>query len=72
MKLHTRFSITECRARLEAAVDAEKLGFSLSGYAGSREIIGKIQATSFRLQKTALLSEFICAILLRQFHPFGC
>jgi hypothetical protein len=50
MKLQTRFSVAECRSRLEAAADPEKLGFSLSGYAGSRAFIVKIGATSFRLR----------------------
>src|SRR5882672_3711769 len=51
MTLHTRIPIEECKARLASSVDAEKLGFSWSGYAGSRPILGKLRDSSFRLQK---------------------
>ena len=51
IKLHTRLSIAECRARLESAVDPERFAFSLSGYAGSKDFLGKIGDTGFRLQK---------------------
>jgi hypothetical protein len=69
MTLHTRFSITECKSRLETAVDAEKLGFSLSGYAGSREIIGKIKATSFRLQKRRYYRNSFAPFFYGKFTP---
>ena len=51
MTLHTRIPIEECEARLASSVDAERLGFSWSGYAGSRPILGKLRDSSFRLQK---------------------
>jgi len=51
MTLHTRIPIEECKARLASSVDAERLGFSWSGYAGSRPILGKLRGATFRLQK---------------------
>jgi hypothetical protein len=51
MTLHTRIPIEECKARLASSVDAERLAFSWSGYAGSRPILGKLRDSSFRLQK---------------------
>ena len=51
MKLQTRLSIDDCKARLADSVDPVKLGWTISGYAGSREILGKIRGNSFRLQK---------------------
>jgi hypothetical protein len=51
MTLRTRIPIEECKARLALSVDAERLGFSWSGYAGSRPILGKLRDTTFRLQK---------------------
>ena len=51
MTLRTRIPIEECKARLASSVDAERLGFSWSGYAGSRPILGRLRDTSFRLQK---------------------
>jgi len=41
----------ECRARLTAGVDEERLAFSWSGHAGSKPILGKLGETGFRLQK---------------------
>jgi hypothetical protein len=51
MTLHTRIPVEECKARLASSVDAERLGFSWSGYTGSRPILGKLRDTGFRLQK---------------------
>ena len=69
MKLHTRFSIPECRSRLESAVDAERFGFSWSGYAGSREILGKIREMSFRLQKRRSYRNSFAPFFYGQFTP---
>jgi len=49
--LQTSLSLDECHNRLVRAVDAEKLSFSLSGYAGTKPILGKIRGDTFRLQK---------------------
>lgn len=51
LTLQTRLSPQECCSRLTLAVDPEKPGFSLSGYAGSKPILGKIRCPSMRLQK---------------------
>jgi hypothetical protein len=51
MILHTTISIDECRARLASVIDAERWSFSLSGYLGSKPILGKICGDDFRLQK---------------------
>jgi hypothetical protein len=51
MTLRTCISIDECKARLATAIDVERFAFSWSGYAGSKDILGKIRDTSFRLQK---------------------
>ena len=49
--LHTRLSLAECQSRLAAAVDIQKLAFTRSGYAGSKDILAKINGATFRLQK---------------------
>ena len=49
--LRTEIPIEECRARLAAGVDVERLAFSWSGHAGSKPILGKFSETGFRLQK---------------------
>jgi hypothetical protein len=36
---------------LASNIDPERLGFSWSGYAGDRPILGKLRDTKFRLQK---------------------
>ena len=51
MKLHTSLSVAQCQARLASSTDAVRLAISWSGYAGSKEILGKIRGTGFRLQK---------------------
>ena len=51
MTLRTDIPIEECRARLTAAMDVEQLAFSLSGYTGSKPILGRLRDTTFRLQK---------------------
>ena len=51
MKLRTHLPIDECRARLESAIDPERFAFTPSGHSGSREILGSIGDSSFRLQK---------------------
>ena len=51
VKLQTHIPIDDCKSRLAASMDAERLAFSRSGYAGSKEILGKIRGTGFRLQK---------------------
>ncbi|TMQ54627.1 MAG: hypothetical protein E6K74_05470 [Candidatus Eisenbacteria bacterium] len=51
MTLRTEIPIEECRARLAAGVDVERLAFSWSGHAGSKPILGKFSETGFRLQK---------------------
>jgi hypothetical protein len=51
MIFHTRLPIEECKARLAAGIDPERLGFTWSGYAGSKPILGKLHGDSFRLQK---------------------
>jgi hypothetical protein len=50
MILRTHIAIDECRARLASAVDPVRWGFSLSGYAGAKPILGKLRDTTFRLQ----------------------
>ena len=51
IKLHSLLSPAECQSRLAAAVDMQKLAFTRSGYAGSKEILAKIGGATFRLQK---------------------
>ena len=51
MILHTSLSIDECRSRLASAIDEERWSFSLSGYLGSKSILGNINGDEFRLQK---------------------
>ena len=51
IKLHTRLSMAECQSRLAAGVDMQKLAFTRSGYAGTKEILAKISGATFRLQK---------------------
>ena len=51
MNLQTRLSLDECKSRLADSVDPLKLGWSVSGYAGSKEVLGKFRGDSFRLQK---------------------
>jgi hypothetical protein len=51
LKFHTPLSPEQCRSRLEASVDIQKLAFTRSGYAGTRDIIAKFSSSSFRLQK---------------------
>ena len=51
MILRTNIQVDECKRRLESAVDAERLAFSSSGYAGAKPILGKLRGTTFRLQK---------------------
>ena len=51
MRLRTQIPIEECKARLAAGVDVERLAFSWSGHAGSRPILGKFSESGFRLQK---------------------
>ena len=49
--LHTRLSIEECKQRLAANTDREKFAFTSFGYAGSKEILGRVRGDSIRLQK---------------------
>ncbi len=49
--LKTRLSLADCKARLADAVDIQRLAFTRSGYAGSKPIIGRFRAETFRLQK---------------------
>ncbi len=49
--LRTEIPVAECRTRLASAVDVERLAFTLSGYAGSKPILGKFRENAFRLQK---------------------
>ena len=51
MTFHTRLPIEECKVRLAASIDEERLAFSWSGHAGSKPILGKIRDSTFRLQK---------------------
>src|SRR5438034_1151738 len=51
MILRTRIPIDECKTRLASAVDAERLAFAASGYAGSKPMLGKFRDATFRLQK---------------------
>ena len=51
MTFDTRIAIDECKARLASSIDAERLGFSWSGYAGSKPILGQLHDSNFRLQK---------------------
>jgi hypothetical protein len=51
MTFLTRIPIEECKARLAACVDVERLAFSWSGYAGSKPMLGKLRDTNFRLQR---------------------
>lgn len=45
-----RITPEEVISRLASAVDEEQSAMSLSGYAGDKEIIGKIDGRRFRLQ----------------------
>ena len=67
MKLQTRLSIDDCKARLAASVDPVKLGWTISGYAGSQEILGKIWGNSFRLQKRRNYRNSFAPYLYEQF-----
>jgi hypothetical protein len=50
--LHTDFDVEECRRRLIDSIDPEKRSiFSLSGYKGSKPVIGWINGYEFRLHK---------------------
>jgi hypothetical protein len=49
--LDTSLPIDLCKDRLAHNIDAEKIGLSFSGYAGSRPILGRIDENNFRLQK---------------------
>jgi hypothetical protein len=69
MTLRTRFSISECRSRLESAVDAGGFAFSLSGYAGSKEILGKIHERNFRLQKRRSYQNSFAPFFYGKFTP---
>ena len=51
MTFLARIPIEQCKARLAAGVDVERLAFSWSGYAGSKPILGKLGDDGFRLQK---------------------
>ena len=71
MKLHTRLPIEECKARLTSGVDAERLGFSWSGYAGSKPILGKFRDNSFRLQKRRYYHNSFAPHFYGRLVPFG-
>jgi hypothetical protein len=51
MNLQTGLSVHDCKMRLLSSVDIERLSLSMSGYAGSKDMLGKIQGNKFRLQK---------------------
>ena len=51
MKLQTGLSVHDCKMRLLASVDVEKFSLSMSGFAGSKDMLGKIQGNKFRIQK---------------------
>ena len=51
MNLQTGLSVHDCKMRLLASVDVERFSLSMSGYAGSKDMLGKIQGNKFRLQK---------------------
>lgn len=50
--LHSDVSISECRNRISNAIDTPRWTlFSLSGYEGSRPVLGKIDGDRIRLEK---------------------
>jgi hypothetical protein len=51
ISLQTRLSIDECNARLLASADIERMAWTMSGFAGSKEILAKVSQQGFRLQK---------------------
>jgi len=52
LRLHTDLPLFECAHRLRAAVDEPRWAlFSLSGYAGSRAVIGTVDINAVRLQR---------------------
>ncbi len=52
VSLHTDFEIEACRRRLEESIDPERRTiFSLSGYKGSKSIIGRVHGFQFLLHE---------------------
>src|SRR5262249_33089496 len=50
MIFHTPMPIDVCQAALEANVDRERFGFTMSGYAGKKPVLAKFKRDGFRLQ----------------------
>jgi len=50
-------------------MDAERLAFSWSGYAGKKEILGRIREASFRLQKRRYYRNSFAPFFYGQFAP---
>ena len=56
VSVHTKLSILECTHRLREAVDEPTWAlFSLSGYAGSKPVIGAVNGSEVRLQRRSRL-----------------
>lgn len=67
MRWHTSFSVEECRSRLESAMDPLRIAFTSSGYAGKKEILGKVRGTDFRLQVRRCYRNSFAPFLYGQF-----
>jgi len=57
-----RLSPEELLALISTSVDEERLGFSLSGYAGKKPFLGRASQSGFRIQKRRGCRN--------DFHPF--
>jgi hypothetical protein len=69
VRLETRLTIEQCKDRLASSIDPER--FALwTGYAGSRPILGRIDDTSFRLQKRRSYSNSFAPFFFGQFVTF--
>ncbi|MBS0658372.1 MAG: hypothetical protein JSR82_09040 [Verrucomicrobia bacterium] len=51
LTLRSSLPLEECQARLQTHADVERLGFTWTGYAGSKPILVKLKGNDFRLQK---------------------
>jgi len=71
MILHTRLPIEECKARLAAAIDIERLAFSWSGFGGSKPFLGQFREDRFRLQKRRYYRNNFSTYFYGRFVPEG-
>ncbi len=69
VNLQTRLSIEECNSRLLASVDIEHLGWTMSGYAGSKDILAKVSDNGFRLQKRRTHRNSFAPFFFGHFKP---